>query len=242
MRLLLPVLVCFTLLAATSCSSTRSESLNHLIGSDFMSMADSDYRSAAAALSAATKIDYPVLADKSAGRDAGPWQVLALGDGVVVISASRGALHVSHLNKQGKQVWGESITLGKYQVGKQMTLSEHAELAVTCLRVPVDMGGCQALVFALDSKRLLLIRAETSAGQFAGAAFARALPIYKYSKIKVEGSEGAESLAALMRLSSDAAKMERSVAAVRSQLEAFSSSTNVWVAEAAASVLILPNH
>ena len=168
--------------------------------------------------------------------------MLALGDGVLVISASHGALHISHLSKQGKQVWGESITLGKYQVGKQITLSNNADLGVACLRVPIEMGAVQSLTFALDAKRLLLIRAETATGAFAGAAFAKALPIYKYSRVKVESSSGAESLAALMRLSADSAKMERSVAAVRSQLEAFSSSTNVWVAEAAASVLILPTH
>ncbi len=243
MRPIHALFVSCLLILATACSAPRGASINHLIDSDFKGMTASEYASAVKAVGAATKLTYPKVDAKegAAGREAGPRAVLADGDGAVVVSTLRGAVQITKVNKDGKRVWHHSVTLSKYQVGSAFSITANDDLGLSCLRIPVDMPGCQHLVFALGDKSCALVRVETASGQFAGTAFAKALPIYKYTTAKLEGSKGQTSLEALLRLSSPKAKMERSVAAVRSQLEAFSSSTNSWIAEAAAAVLILPS-
>lgn len=234
------ILVVFAVLACAACSSSpRSASINHLVDAQLAQMAEVDYRKAVKAIAAATQLDYPVLSDKDADRDAGPWQVLALDDGALVISALKGALLLTAVDASGKLDWHKAIPLGKYAVGKPATLQTHEALG-NVLVVPVDMGAVQRLLFAVDSQRGALIRAERANGTFAGYEFATALPIYKYARVKLESSTGSDSLEALMRLSSPNALTERSVDAVRSQLEAFATSTDKWLAEAAAAVLILP--
>ena len=234
------ILVVLAVLCCAACSSSpRSASINHLVDADLAQMADADYRKAVKSIAAATKLEYPVLADMDANREAGPWQVLALGDGALVVSSLKGALLLTAVDAKGQQDWHKAVPLGKYSVGKPASINNHDSLGPV-LSIPVDMGAVQRLVFAVDGNRCALIRAERANGTFAGHEFATALPIYKYARVKLESSTGSDSLEALMRLSSPDAKTERSVDAVRSQLEAFATSTNKWLAEAAAAVLILP--
>lgn len=241
MKPLHAICACLLLLGAVSCTSTRSASINHLIDSDFTSMSAGDYSAAVKAVAGATRLSYPKIdAKEDVARDAGPRAVLAHGNGAVVVSTLRGALHITLVDKDGKRQWQESLTLSKYQVGHNISMSENVDLGLSCLHIPIAMQGDQKLIFALTERGAPLIRVESATGQFAGTVFAAALPIYKYNSVKLEGSSGTDSLEALLRLSGPSAKMERSVAAVRSQLEAFSSSTHSWVAEAAAAVLILP--
>jgi hypothetical protein len=227
-------------LALGACTSTRSSSINHLIDADLQAMSDTDYKAAVKSIAAATREDYPRSDDANLSRDAGPRSVLAYGDGAVVVTSLRGALHITAVDAEGKRLWSESQTLGKYQISNEIKLLTQDD-DVRCLRIPVDMPGCRFLIYALQASGPELVRAEAADGSFAGTAFAEALPIYKYSRVKLESSTGVDSLTALLRLSSPKAKLERSQAAVRSQLEAFSASTRPWVAEAAAAVLILPS-
>ena len=228
------------MLLCASCSAPRQTSINQYIDSDLSSLDDTAYKAAVKSISAATKIEYPVLTDKKADRNSGPSKVLGLGDGALVVGSLRGALQVTYVNSAGSRVWDSVLPLGKYQVGKAISLTTQSDLGIQVLNVPVDMEACQKLIFAVSPKGCVLIRAERANGVYAGKEFSEQLPIFKHAATKLESSTGADSLSALMRLSSPSAVTERSVAAVRSQLEAFATSTNAWIAEAAAAVLILP--
>lgn len=240
MRRLFPILITL-MLVLSACTSTRSSSLNHLIDADLQSMSDSDYKTAVRSIAAATHQDYPKSDDGTLSREAGPRVVLAYGEGVLVVASLRGALQMTGVDDRGRRLWHESQTLGKYQIGKQISITEDEQLGFSYLSVPVDIPGCAVLFYALSDDGPRLVRAESANGSFAGSAFAKALPIVKYDRVKLESSTGIDSLVALMRLSSPKARLERSQASVRSQLEAFSASTNPWIAEAAAAVLIQPS-
>ncbi|NRA38092.1 MAG: hypothetical protein HRU15_08135 [Planctomycetes bacterium] len=228
------ILVVILLVTLSSCSAPRSSSINHHIGANFIAMTDNEYRSASKEIATACKVSY---SDKGGDR---PLAIHALGDGSLVLSSIANNLQLSNINNNGKRLWTLSTGLDSSKVTLPGEITSASNLGNVCLSLKVDLGPIRNLVYACENKKAQLIRVADANGTNCARFISEQLPDFEYSKAKCEGSKGSQSFAALIRLSQDAAGEERARAAVRSQLEAFSSGTNAWLAEAAASVLIMP--
>jgi hypothetical protein len=242
----LPALACLLLIfggcSGTATRSDQSDTLIDLVGTDIKNLDKVDYARVVKRLATATGVDYVALKDPLAPRQQGPRTVWNWTDGVLVLDGDEQQWGITAIDANGKKAWrraiqlGEAADLGDWQLGADRALptpSLHLNLASSD-------GQIGRLIWALSDTDMPLVRAETAGGDLAIQHIAAEHPDLLVGPGDLNAKEPIPALAALIALAQPSAKARRQDASVRSNLNALSASTNIWVAETAAYCLILP--
>ena len=165
----------------------------------------------------------------------------ALGEHWVCAWEINSSLYLELLAPAGGVLWQRQLSLAEGSGFKSLNLGSHR--AVEGPVVVIDLSseqGVSRLYVAVTAQAGLLIRAADQQRNLAISDLAQTHPALSFDTGDLASSVQAQQLAALLSLAQAEQANERQSGRVQGQLARLASSTNTWIAEAAALVLTLP--
>ena len=245
MRYLL--ITCLVLMAAACSQRVPHNVLLDYADTDLHSLPAAEYAKAVKALGQVTS--GPVTVEEN--RNIGPQQIVSLADGSALLierrpsAVSTTSMVASLVDSQGRLHWRQEMTLGAGSDFAELVPHTRTTLTARPLLIMPLTGEnkrCKQLVWAVSSRGLLLVRAQDSHQQACLDVLFKEHPDMIMPGGTFTSKDLADNLAAMVALSNPREIAGRSDPKAVSYLKELAQASDLWVAETAAMVLILPRN
>ena len=212
------------------------------LGADFSSMDERDYSRASRKLGRLIDID---LDSEEGNRAIGPRLVApgAHGAGTLVAvtkSETGTALVLAHVDGKGDIRWVKTLPVAQGSLVGTISVAKHEGVNDGLIRVALSGRQLDAIYLALQPFGPVVVRAERG-GAVANRQLGEAQPGMPIMPGSIGASDKTARLAASVYLSKPGVGEERNKPANRTHIEALAGGNDLWLAEAAATLLTLPD-